>query len=225
MPDTQTRTDAEFEDDQTARDPTEIAYGELQTAFDHFNAELFDSALPPCLITLQRRRSSYGYFAPARFRHADGTGRIDEIALNPQKWRHLPVEENLATLGHEMAHLWQHYFGTPSRRGYHNKEWAEKMTSIGLIPSHDGKPGGRQTGQHMMDYIAKGGRFDRACTSFLTLGYNLSFHDLTDEPEGGQRQNKTKFTCPDCGCNAWGKPDLNIRCEDCRKKMEGTKQQ
>jgi hypothetical protein len=57
------------------------------------------------------------------------------------------------------------------------------------------------------------------------LGYKLSFHDLTDEAEGKERQNKTKFSCPGCGCNAWGKPDLHIGCLDCRKPMESTKQQ
>jgi hypothetical protein len=32
--------------------------------------------------------------------------------------------------------------------------------------------------------------------------------------------SKTKFTCPGCGANAWGKPDLNLVCGDCDERME-----
>ena len=58
----------------------------------------------------------------------------DEIALNPAHFASRPTAGTLSTLAHEMAHLWQHHFGTPSRTGYHNKEWAAKMREIGLIP-------------------------------------------------------------------------------------------
>jgi hypothetical protein len=41
---------------------------------------------------------------------------------------------------HEMAHVWQHAHGKPSRNGYHNKEWAAKMDERGLIPSDTHPP-------------------------------------------------------------------------------------
>ena len=37
-------------------DPTPDTYEAFQTAFDHFNADLFEGKLSPCLITLQRKR-------------------------------------------------------------------------------------------------------------------------------------------------------------------------
>jgi len=43
--------------------PTEEAYTELQKAYDFFNHALFGNKLPPCLITLQRKARTYGYFA------------------------------------------------------------------------------------------------------------------------------------------------------------------
>lgn len=43
--------------------PTTTAYSELQQAFDHFNMELFEGLLPPCLITLQRKKRTMGYFS------------------------------------------------------------------------------------------------------------------------------------------------------------------
>lgn len=37
----------------------------------------------------------------------------------------------LSTLVQEMVHLWQHHFGKPGRRRYLNKQWADKMDSLG----------------------------------------------------------------------------------------------
>jgi len=62
-------------------------------------------------------------------------------------------------MAHEMCHLWQHHLGKPSKRTYHNKEWGNKMKSIGLYPSNTGKEGGKEYGQQMMDYIIDGGIF------------------------------------------------------------------
>lgn len=73
-------------------------------------------------MTLQRKNKAYGYFAGGRFGSKDGTEITDEIALNPSHFKSRTDEQSLSTLAHEMAHLWQHHFGKPSRAGYHNKE-------------------------------------------------------------------------------------------------------
>ena len=53
--------------------PTTKTYTSLNDAFAFFNARLFDGRLPACLITMQRSKSAYGYFAGGRF--AKRTGR------------------------------------------------------------------------------------------------------------------------------------------------------
>ena len=60
--------------------PTAQAYAELQLAFDHYNRELFAGELPPCLITMQREKRSYGYFSSERFVHHHDKSKTDEIA-------------------------------------------------------------------------------------------------------------------------------------------------
>jgi len=215
-----THDDDELEDlDDDEDDPTGVAYGELTAAFAHFNIDLFDGRLPPCLITLQRKRGAYGYFSFGRFKRADGDEPVHEIALNPTAWRKRSVEVNLSTLVHEMCHLEQYCFGKPGRGRYHNREWARMMLAVGLISSTTGQPGGRQTGDSVTHYIEPSGRFEKACAEFLALGYKLSFHDLTNEKDGVERRYKTKFTCPGCGANAWGKLDLHIDCRDCGQPM------
>lgn len=60
--------------------PAIKAYSELQQDYDWFNLSLFDKALPDLLITLQRSRNTFGYFAPERF---TGESSVSELAMNP----------------------------------------------------------------------------------------------------------------------------------------------
>ena len=113
--------------------PTLTSAQEFQTAYDHYNVVLFNSELPQCLITLQRVTNCLGYFSSKKF--VADAGATDEIAMNPEFFTGNPIIQTLQTLVHEMVHLWQYHFGTPSRRTYHNIEWANKMESVGLMPS------------------------------------------------------------------------------------------
>jgi len=224
--------------------PTEDTYEELQTAFDYFNNDLFDGVLPHCLITLQREKKSYGYFSPKRFVNKEGQ-TTDEIALNPAYFAICPPEEILQTLVHEMTHLWQNHNGKPGRRGYHNKQWARKMESIGLMPSSTGRPGGSRTGDKMADYIIDGGNFLKSCQHLLTQNYRITWADKFPAREYIQaiitngntqdleqwgiditqleiehKQTRVKYTCPVCKVNAWGKSTLNLICGNCEVRLE-----
>lgn len=175
--------------------PTEQAYEELQTAFDYFNQELFDGKLPACLITLQRKSRTRGYFSAERFVSRDGD-KVDEIAMNPEFFAINSVEETLSTLVHEMVHLFQHHCGKPSRRRYHNEEWADYMEKIGLPPSSTGEPGGNRTGEKVSHYIQPGGDFDRACEELLTNEYRLSWMDRFPPPYAVERMKEKAKGAP-----------------------------
>ena len=69
-------------------DPTRTTYQGLTEAYDFFNERLF-GGLPRCLITMQRQKGAYGYFAGKRFGSRDGREITDEIALNPAHWKSL----------------------------------------------------------------------------------------------------------------------------------------
>jgi predicted SprT family Zn-dependent metalloprotease len=194
-------------------------YVTLSAAFDFFNRVLFGGGLPPCLITMQRRKSCYGYYSSKRFEGREGTGReTDEIALNPGTFKGRSDKEILSTLVHEMAHHWQFCFGKPGRGRYHNREWAAKMEEIGLMPSDTGMPGGRKTGQRVTHYVIAGGSFEVACREFLAGGVRLEWQSRENDPKGREK-NKTKYTCPACGLNAWAKPEANLVCGDCGEQL------
>jgi len=265
--------------------PTPRTYNELQRAFDFFNERLFAGDIPQCLLTLQRKANSRGYFSAERFINAEGRF-VDEIALNPETFAMQTVAGILSTLVHEMCHAWRHHFGgeTPGRKSYHDRIWANRMESLGLSPSSTGLPGGKRTGQHVTHYIVAGGAFDQSCAELIDQGYIIDWFDRhtatsalntqfvhspdgapaaihvamgidsgnqgqdeeggdenpthsvvpqrclgaqvasqLERPQEGQqaidRSNRLRYSCPQCGVNAWGKPDLNLVCGDCTQTM------
>jgi predicted SprT family Zn-dependent metalloprotease len=224
--------------------PTAEAVAELQKAYDFFNAELFAGTLPPTMLTMQRSQSVhgvvFGYFRPHGFKNNRNDKRtVDEISVNPAVLSGSPTLENLQTMVHEQCHQWQFRFGKPSRKTYHNREFAGKMKEIGLQPSSIGQPGGAETGQTMADYPIPGGKFLAACDKLLASGFvfswgsnapvqpkpapaagNAASGDGVKENEGGKAGKKVKYTCPKCNARAWGKSTLNLVCGECNVKME-----
>lgn len=202
--------------------PTKDTYTQLDKAYGHFNKALFNGLLPPCVMTLHRKKGAYGYFWGDTWSEREGQNVTDEIALNPETFRDRSIEEVLSTLVHEMCHLQQHHFGKPSRSGYHNKEWAQMMEAVGLIPSDTGRAGGKKTGQKMTHYIETGGDFETACAKLLAQGFTIPWQAMTRDEGAAKKKaaSKTKYTCPDCDANAWAKPGTNLFCGDCMVPME-----
>ena len=205
--------------------PTKETYDQIQQAYDYLNRALFKSELPNCLITLQRRNRTYGYFSGDRFGRSDGLV-TDEIALNPRHFHNRPVTEVLATLAHEMAHLWQHHHGKPGRGRYHNREWAERMKAIGLQPTDTGEEGGQETGDGVHHYVIPDGPFDAAVNKLLTRGFTIAWIEKpraakveVEEPGENEKEpaesksgKRVKYTCPRCNLNAWAKHEVRLIC-------------
>lgn len=207
--------------------PTAATYAGLPKAYDHYNRTLFGGQLPRCLITFQRHKGAYGYFAPQRFRSTAPSPEVtDEIALNPQHIGERSARETHSTLVHEMAHLWQQHCGTPPKSGYHTREWAEKMKQVGLHPSTTGEPGGKETGPRVSHFIVEGGPFAKAFAELESKGLGELYTDAwAEDPERQKTRerkaaSKTKFSCPTCEQNVWAKPTTRIRCDDCDELME-----
>lgn len=219
---------------------TSTEYIGLEEAFNYLNQELFNNELSGCLITMQRKSKAAGYYSNNRFvkrMEAEATEDkiyTDEIALNPDNFKYFSDIEILSTLLHEMCHLWQYKKGTPSRGAYHNKEWANKMESVGLMPSSTGKPGGKRVGQKVSDYVIKGGVFEKKAKDLISRGFKVNWESISitgrpqpvpgmESPQGehGQTKNKNKikYTCPGCKINAWGKPGLKLICGDCETNL------
>jgi hypothetical protein len=202
---------------------TEVEYLGLQQAYDFMNAKLFDGELPDVLITLQRKANSRGYFHADRFnwRGSDGIQHQHELALNPDSFVDRTDEQIVSTLVHEQVHCWEVLHGTAPKRPYHNKIWAAKMITIGLMPSRTGAVGGKITGVKVSHYILPDGPFAKAFAELAASGWKLNLQSAPSLGKGGaaSRSSKTKFTCTSCAQNCWGKPDLQVICGLCALPM------
>jgi predicted SprT family Zn-dependent metalloprotease len=205
--------------------PTPHLFAAYQAMFAHFNRALFDGKLPAVVLNFSRKSKTHGFFAPDRWTRAANEKaalaegpreRAHEISLNPETTLREP-REVASTLVHEMAHLWQEAFGKPSRTGYHNRQWAEKMRAIGLDPlSLDSKNG---TGQRVTHTIRDGGPFDVAFKALPPAA--LLPWRCAPAPEREKRpRTKTKYVCEPCGVKAWGKAGLSLVCGSCRDELE-----
>ena len=72
--------------------------------------------------------------------------------------------------------------GAPTRSGYHNREWAARMETLGLIPSDTGRPGGKRTGQSMGHYVSDGGPFEQAAKLLRGSGWEVPVIALLERP-------------------------------------------
>lgn len=226
--------------------PVQI-YASLQSGFDDMNKKMFGGKLPPCLITLRAAANSYGYYHTGRFveaHTAKSTKPVAEIAMNPKHFSSRPVKETMATLLHEMVHLWQAVFGKEPTRCYHDRQWAAEMKRVGLQPSSTGEKGGKETGPKVSHYIIKGGLFDTWCAEWLKKNDVTLYQDrLAAERAAGKGKGKgggeegegegeegaepkskgrIKFQCPGCELNVWAKPSAKLQCRPCKRNLKAT---
>ena len=199
---------------------TKDTFSLFDELFSYYNKELFDGKLKECMIITNRSKKASGTFTPFRWKNKlnEKENDIHEITINPDTLDVMD-EEWQQTLIHEMCHLWQRDFGKISRAGYHNKEWADKMQEIGLMPSSTGKEGGKKTGQKMSDYIIPGGRFIEAFKRLKDKKLKYATNPVLFDGKkitGEKKRSKTKYSCS-CGNNVWGKPGLLITCNNCKK--------
>ena len=218
----------------------------LDDLYAFYNRELFAAELPECIVNLSRRTRTYGFFVPKLWANLDEgaahpAAYVHEISLNPD-FLQRPFVEWHSTLVHEMVHLWQFEFGkTSSNTVYHNKQWADKMESIGLMPSVTGMPGGARTGQSVSHYVIPGAAFETVFDSldpeeldYLRLKYlpvaslapvrtgdddeDTGNDDVDGTGAGKDKKSRSgvriKYTC-NCENNIWGRSGLEIKCCTC----------
>ncbi len=198
-------------------------YGTFESAYRLFNETLFGNALPDCIITLNTRKRSRGFYWSKHFCSRVGNESFaSEIALNPDEFSSRSDIEILSTLAHEMCHAFQDLVnGNPPKKAYHDREWVSIMESIGLIPSVDGEVGSKKTGVNMTHYINPEGKFKKVAEDFLMenkIEWN-SFSYSESKTKTARKKLKYKFVCPSCDQVAWGKEDALLMCGSCETSM------
>ena len=225
--------------------PTTESYAELQEAYSHFNECLFRNELPECLITLQRKKGVYGYFCKERFKNEEGkfvdeialnpstflVGDFNEIMQTlVHEMCHLwqfhfgkPGRGNYHNK--EWASMMESIGLMPSSTGkVGGKKTGDSMSDYAI------KNGiFLEATNKLVDDGFKISWKDRY-TDKKILGFSFdnpltpSALEIKNHEENGvefdlvqtpNNSNRSKFNCPSCKSNAWGKPSLNLICGDC----------
>jgi predicted SprT family Zn-dependent metalloprotease len=197
-------------------------YAMLQSAYDFFNAKFFDSRLPKVFFTIDwHNKKSNGYFCPHKLVNKEDTetkSTASVIALNPD---HLAREvyEILATLVHEMCHVWEfeEFIKDPYKlTSYHSKRFEKKLSECNLKAVINNK-----SRSSCSTVIPDDGIFKGIADEYLKTKEFLSIASIKTEGEKkAKSKNKTKYVCTGCKTNIWGKAGLNLHCNECDMDFE-----
>jgi hypothetical protein len=70
--------------------------------------------------------------------------------------------------------------------------------------------------------LAVGQQNVKAYAKLAATGFQLHWQSIPATKQGrAKKSSKTKFTCPECGQNAWAKPDALLICGECFDEGEG----
>lgn len=186
----------------------------LENAFDALNTRYFESALAKPVITIQSSPSAYGHCSVKEI-WADGQGgKRREVNLGAETLNR-PVENTIATLVHEMVHLYNLQMGVQDcSRGntYHNRKFKDEAEKRGLIIEYDKRIGWSRTtpAPELIDFITAQGwaKVDMARDSFGVKGAT-----------GKKKSSTRKYICPVCGQSIRATKEVNVICGDCMVKM------
>lgn len=204
----------------------------LENAYAVFNQEYFDNGLPVAMITIQSSRGAYGHCTTQKV-WASGEGRYYELNLGAE-YLSRPIEHVLATLMHEMVHIYCMENGikdTSNAGRYHNKSFKAEAEKRGLKISKAGYIGWSVTEptEEFIQNIQDWG-LDAACENYRLggepdsggIGPSGSGNELgTDGDESPKKRPSStrKYLCPVCGNSVRATKDVNILCMDCNVQM------
>ena len=186
----------------------------LETAFDKLNARFFEGALPRPVITIQSSPRTYGHCSVKEIWNSE-TGAAHEINLGAETLDR-PVENTLATLVHEMVHLFNIKNGVKDcSRGntYHNQKFKEEAEKHGLRIGFDKRIGWSLTtpGPELLEFILQNG-WSKLDMKRESVGKG---NDGTAKKSSSTR----KYVCPVCGMTVRATKDVHIICGDCQETM------
>ena len=182
----------------------------LVVAFDLFNQELFDGALPPVWLQLRNKPGSYGYFQPNKWASADGS-LIDVISLDSRTASERPLKELLSTLAHEMCHQYVcRVINDGKATGGHGGDWRREMLRIGLPPIQIGA-----TWRSATHSIASDGLFAEVFAKHEAQLQALPWQECVKQLNRGRSLDRVRFQCPSCGSNAYARAAALLMCGNC----------
>lgn len=210
--------------------------GYLEKMFRALNTDSFNGVLEEPVITIQSTPTAYGHVSVAKTWKRKGEDR-HELNISAD-WLQRPIENVVATMIHEMVHLYNMQNGIQdcSRGGtYHNKKFKEEAEKHMLHIEKSDKYGWTVTSptDELLEYIISKGWEDidmgRNCLYGLFGGSGGKSGKDNDSGSGAvpgadstKKGNSRRYKCPCCFALVRATKDLHIICGKCNVDFELT---
>lgn len=207
--------------------------GYLEKIFRTLNADSFGGEIEEPIITIQSTKGAYGHVTVGKaWRRKDEYRHELNICAD---WLSRPIEEVVATMIHEMVHLYniQHDIQDCSRGGsYHNKKFRDEAVKHMIAIEKHEKYGWTLTSptDELLEYIMIQGWDDIKMERGFFLGGASTGGDKGNDSkpkvDGDEQKpkpkgsNSRKHTCPCCGAIARTTKDIKLICGTCMEAME-----
>ena len=206
--------------------------GYLNKIFSDLNETYFENALSKPVITIQSTPRAYGHVTCGKVWESGEENR-HELNIGAGTLRR-PIEEIVATMLHEMVHLYCMANGIKdTSRGtvYHNKKFKEEAEKRDLKIEHHDRYGWTITSPslELLDFI------DLQGWQAIQMTEGLTWADMTGTGTGSRTPGAAnggadkppkkpthirKYICPCCKNSVRASKVVNLICGDCMEKME-----
>ena len=202
----------------------------LEAAFDVLNKVYFDGSLPKAVITIQSSPKCFGHITISRV-WMDNLTSYHEINIGAE-YLSRPIENVLATLLHEMVHLYcmvSAIQDTSNGGRYHNKRFKAEAEKRDLKIEYAQYIGYSVTSptDKFISVISRQGLYQNiehcrtGVDSITPPPYPAGDNDtgLTGGSTGKKKTSTRKYICRHCGISVRATKDVNIICGDCVDSM------
>lgn len=204
--------------------------GYLEKIFRALNADWFSGELEEPIITIQSTPRAYGHVTIGKVWYRKDEQR-HELNLGAETLKR-PIEEVVATIMHEMVHLYNLAHGVQdcSRGGmYHNKRFRDEAVRRGLCIGHHKTYGWTITApsDKLIEYILEQGWSEIS----MNRGWGWTPPPSTGGKAGNngggaipgtpapKKSSTRKLQCPCCGNSIRATKAVRIMCMDCSEQM------
>ena len=200
----------------------------LEKAFNCFNEIYYQDSLPKTVITIQSSPQKYGYITVYKV-WKDEKDSYHEINIGAE-YLSRPIEEVMATLMHEMVHLYcmvNNIKDTSNGGRYHNKKFKEEAEKRDLKIEYSKYVGYSITSPtDRFIQVMQENELYTGISHFRTTGSRFIAPPVGGDNNGigggnpGKKKTSTrKYICNSCGTSVRATKDVNIICGDCLDVM------
>ena len=226
-------------------------YGKIQKVIDLLDNSFFSGngkySIPELVFAINNKCNAFvtAYVSPDALFDTKNARKLQYLAINP-KHLNRDIDSILATICHELCHIYENAYIHIPRGGYHDKAWTDLMLDCGLEPiflnksktavstkikeddifSDFVKKFKEENGDNYFNIVEYTKETEHRVK--VALGLEMADGTENDRPKADNadvpikkyNRNKVKYTCSGCGSKVWGKSGLNILCSDCDRDFE-----